>query len=64
MAYSLDQVIKRFKSIIKDINNNIIGFLCVEYLDKKDFNVNIVNKEFENTDRKIEILLNSNRIEE
>ena len=22
MAYSLDQVIKRFKSIIKDINNN------------------------------------------
>jgi hypothetical protein len=52
-----------YGSAIRDINDNIVGFLCVEYLDKDDFDLEKITDTIENAKKKIQTLTIINRME-
>lgn len=47
---------------LKDLEGNTIGFLCVEYLDKKDFEGNNTEEIVKQSTKKIEALMTLNKI--
>ena len=45
---------------LKDTRGNIIGFICVEYLDKYDFKEDIVKEVIKSNKIKLETLIDLN----
>lgn len=49
---------------LTNLEGDIIGFICVEYLDKKDFDLKKIEATLEKQGKKIETLITLNRMEE
>lgn len=47
----------KYGTVLKDNDGNIIGFICIEYLDKKDFDLEKINKTMEDNLPKIQTLV-------
>ena len=47
----------KYGTVLKDNGGNIIGFICIEYLDKDNFNLEKINKVMENNLPKIQTLV-------
>lgn len=47
----------KYGTVLKDNDGNIIGFICIEYLDKKDFDLKKINKSMEDNLPKIQTLV-------
>lgn len=45
---------------LRNINGDVIGFLCIEYLDKDDFSTDKIEKSLQNNYQRIEALLSLN----
>ncbi len=47
----------KYGTVLKDNDGNIIGFICIEYLDKQDFDLKKINNTMKNNLPKIQTLV-------
>ena len=47
----------KYGTVLKDDDGNILGFICIEYLDKTRFDIDKINKTIQNNLPKIQTLV-------
>ena len=50
-------IASKYGTVLKNNDGNIIGFICIEYLDGNDFNLEKINKTMEKNLPKIQTLI-------